>query len=131
MAAEARGEGERPEIVVRPGAGGEDSQDFARMLREMYAAWGGDLSQESGVHRLVRKSPHDPRRYRHTSFAQVFVDGKTKPDQIRSYILDPYKLCKNHQTGRETEEVHRVLAGELNLILPPPASTQPSPEPSK
>lgn len=33
----------------------------------------GNLSQESGVHRLVRISPFDANRRRHTSFAAVFV----------------------------------------------------------
>lgn len=95
------------------------------MLREMYAAWDGDLSHEAGVHRLVRVSPFDEQRRRHTCFAQVYVDGDdglggAAPglgSQVRSYILDPYKLCKDHRLGTETEEVERVLAGELDLIL--------------
>jgi peptide chain release factor 2 len=33
----------------------------------------GNLSQESGVHRLVRISPFDANKRRHTSFAAVFV----------------------------------------------------------
>jgi peptide chain release factor 2 len=33
----------------------------------------GNLSQESGVHRLVRISPFDAAKRRHTSFAAVFV----------------------------------------------------------
>ena len=33
----------------------------------------GELSQETGVHRLVRISPFDAAKRRHTSFAAVFV----------------------------------------------------------
>jgi peptide chain release factor 2 len=40
----------------------------------------GYLSQESGVHRLVRISPFDANRRRHTSFAAVFVYPEIEDD---------------------------------------------------
>ncbi len=40
----------------------------------------GYLSQESGVHRLVRISPFDANRRRHTSFAAVFVYPEVEED---------------------------------------------------
>lgn len=40
----------------------------------------GILSQESGVHRLVRISPFDANRRRHTSFAAVFVYPEVEDD---------------------------------------------------
>jgi len=51
----------------------------------------GHLSQESGVHRLVRISPFDANRRRHTSFAAVFVypeveeeiEVKIDPEDLR------------------------------------------------
>jgi peptide chain release factor 2 len=40
----------------------------------------GQLSQESGVHRLVRISPFDANKRRHTSFAAVFVYPEVDDD---------------------------------------------------
>ncbi len=87
-------------LSVYPGAGGDDAEDWARMLFEMfehYAAqrgWQvkqiddsprsrtieikgqyvyGYLKHESGVHRLVRISPFSAKQLRHTSFALVEV----------------------------------------------------------
>ena len=87
-------------LSVYPGAGGEDAEDWARMLFEMYesyvakSGWRmatiddsprsrtmeikrgyayGYLKHESGVHRLVRISPFSAKKLRHTSFALVEV----------------------------------------------------------
>lgn len=40
----------------------------------------GNLSQESGVHRLVRISPFDANKRRHTSFAAVFIYPEVEED---------------------------------------------------
>jgi peptide chain release factor 2 len=87
-------------LAIYPGAGGEDAEDWARMLGVMYEnyvknrGWKirviddnprsrtieikgdhayGFLKKESGVHRLVRISPFSSKQIRHTSFALVEV----------------------------------------------------------
>ncbi|MEX2054407.1 MAG: peptide chain release factor-like protein [Candidatus Colwellbacteria bacterium] len=83
-------------ISIYSGAGGDDAEDWARMLIEMYRKYAqkknwkvrdlssdsieikgpyafGFLKGEAGVHRLVRISPYDSKGLRHTSFALVEV----------------------------------------------------------
>jgi peptide chain release factor 2 len=181
----------------------------------------GHLRAEIGVHRLVRISPFDASKRRHTSFASVFVYPEVSDDieikieekdlridtfragghggqhinvtdsavrithlptgivatcqnersqhknkamamkvlrarlydhykrqqdeelaklqgekapiawgsQIRSYVLAPYQLVKDHRTGEETGNVTAVLDGDLDrfieayLFKPPDATT--------
>lgn len=227
------------------GAGGDDAEDFARILFDMYVKffarngflWTilhknendhggfrnitievsgkgvyGTLKNESGVHRLVRISPFNAKKLRHTSFAMVEVIPKFekvdevdieipeseldisftrsggpggqnvnkretavrivhKPtkisahidtersqaqnkekalqlikgkiykaiedervskekgmyiskttsaewgNQIRSYVLHPYKMVKDHRTEAETSNVEKVLDGDLDIFI--------------
>lgn len=102
-------------VVVQP-LRGIDADGFAATLQRMYAAWSGPLDGEEGEHRLVQRSPLDRKRQRHTSFALVSVDGRSSDLRVRTYITFPYRLVKDHRTGRETEDVDRVLGGDLSLV---------------
>ena len=45
---------------------------------------------------------------------------KVKPEwgnQIRSYVLNPYQLVKDHRTGVATAKVEEVLDGDLDIFV--------------
>ena len=74
----------------------------------------GLLSGETGVHRLVRISPFDQAKRRHTSFASVFVSPEIddsiqidiKPDEIR---IDTYRSGgKGGQHVNTTDSAVRI-----------------------
>src|SRR6201994_1247630 len=74
----------------------------------------GQLSGETGVHRLVRISPFDQAKRRHTSFASVFVSPEIddsividiKPDELR---IDTYRSGgKGGQHVNTTDSAVRI-----------------------
>lgn len=230
-------------MTIFAGAGGDDAEDFARMILDMYMKYAdrmgwltrfihqhgndhggyrnvtieisgknvyGMLKHESGVHRLVRVSPFNAKKLRHTSFILVEVvpkfdapgkivippeelriefarssgpggqnvnkretavrivhiptnlsvhadsersqaqnrerameileakiyklredERKAKErgmsiskttdiewgNQIRSYVLHPYKMVKDHRTDVETAQVDKVLSGDIDIFI--------------
>ena len=107
-------------VTIISGAGGDDAEDFSRMLLDMYMKysnrmnWGisfihehkndhggyrnvsfevegkgayGKLKNEGGVHRLVRISPFNAKKLRHTSFSLVEVLPKFSKLEEKDFII--------------------------------------------
>ena len=143
-------------IIIHPGAGGTESQDWADMLLRMYLRWAerhgfptrvldlqpgdeagikdatveidgeyayGHLKGESGVHRLVRISPYDAAKRRHTSFASVHVtpmvdDTITVDIAPADLRIDTFRASgAGGQHVNKTESAVRITHLPTNLVV--------------
>lgn len=66
----------------------------------------GYLSQESGVHRLVRISPFDANRRRHTSFAAVFIYPEIEDDIEVEINPEDLRIDTFRASGRGGQHVN-------------------------
>ena len=66
----------------------------------------GHLSQESGVHRLVRISPFDANKRRHTSFAAVFVFPEVEDDIEIDINPEDLRIDTYRSSGRGGQHVN-------------------------
>ena len=66
----------------------------------------GHLSQESGIHRLVRISPFDSNKRRHTSFASVFVFPEVEEDIEVAISPDDLKIDTFRAGGKGGQHVN-------------------------
>jgi peptide chain release factor 2 len=138
-------------VVIHPGAGGTESQDWAEMLLRMYLRWAerhgyeailtdrlegegagiksatveingenvyGQLQAEVGVHRLVRISPFDANARRHTSFASVFVYPQIDDEIVIDIKPDDLKIDVFRASGAGGQHVNRTESAVRFTHLP-------------
>jgi peptide chain release factor 2 len=138
-------------VVIHPGAGGTESQDWAEMLLRMYLRWAerhnfqavltdrlegegagiksatveingenvfGQLQSEVGVHRLVRISPFDANARRHTSFASVFVYPQIDEDIKIDIKPEDLKVDVFRASGAGGQHVNRTESAVRFTHLP-------------
>jgi len=83
----------------------------------------GYLKGETGIHRLVRISPFDSSKRRHTSFASVYsspvieddIDVEVKPEDIR---LDTYRASgAGGQHVNKTDSAVRITHLETGIVV--------------
>ncbi len=60
------------------------------------------------LHRLSETEKEEEKKQLRGSYSEAAWGN-----QIRSYVLNPYRLVKDHRTGYETQDIERVLDGEL------------------
>ncbi len=130
-------------LSTYPGVGGEDAEDWTRMLLEMYVSYAkrrgwkvklvdkdtveiigdytyGFLRKENGVHRLVRISPYDTKQLRHTSFALVEVLPQL-PEVELSKVKIPTEDVKvefSRSSGPGGQNVNKVETAVRVVHLP-------------
>jgi peptide chain release factor 2 len=138
-------------LVIHPGAGGTESQDWAEMLLRMYLRWAerhgfqavvtdrlegegagiksatveisgenayGLLQSEIGVHRLVRISPFDANARRHTSFASVFVYPQIEDDINVDIKPEDLRVDVFRASGAGGQHVNRTESAVRMTHLP-------------
>jgi peptide chain release factor 2 len=78
----------------------------------------GNLSQENGVHRLVRISPFDANKRRHTSFAAVFVYPEVDDDVEVPINSDDLKIDTYRSGGKGGQHVNTTDSAVRITHLP-------------
>ncbi len=120
-------------VATYAGVGGEDAEDWARMLSQMFMKYAeskkwktklidknvvevkgdyayGFLKNETGVHRLVRISPFDSKGLRHTSFALVEVLPELPDVEAMKFRIpeEDVKLELSRSSGPGGQNVNKV-----------------------
>ncbi len=138
-------------VTILSGAGGDDAEDFSKILYNMYSKFAqnknweiflvhknendhggyrnitfeiigkgvyGKLKNESGVHRLVRISPFNAQKKRHTSFSMVEVIPKLEKTGEIKIPEDDLKIEFAKSSGPGGQNVNKRETAVRITYLP-------------
>lgn len=119
----------RVDVFRASGSGGQHVNKTSSAIRITHFPSGivVQCQQESSQHRnrdiamkVLKSRLYQMERQKRDEKLQAMHDGKDDINfgsQIRSYILHPYQMVKDHRTLHETGNVKGVLDGDLDLFI--------------
>jgi len=131
---------EDPSIIIKPddllidiykssGAGGQNVQKNATAIRITHRPTGivvscqnerSQLQNKENAIKVLRGRLYELKLSEHEKQISKFRGEYQKAEwgnQIRSYILHPYRMVKDHRTEYETGNIDAVLDGDINALI--------------
>ncbi len=78
------------------------------------------LQNKEAAMRVVRSRLAKMLEEQHIEKIHEIRGEQSEPEwgsQIRSYVLHPYKMVKDHRTACETKDPDKVLSGEIDMLI--------------
>ncbi|MDY0360842.1 MAG: peptide chain release factor 2 [Desulforegulaceae bacterium] len=119
----------RIDVFRASGAGGQHVNKTSSAVRITHIPTGivAQCQQEKSQHRnkdicmsVIKSRLYQLEKQKQDEKLQELHDGKDDiawGSQIRSYILHPYQMIKDHRTGQETGNSQAVLDGDLDNFI--------------
>jgi peptide chain release factor 2 len=119
----------RIDVFRASGSGGQHVNKTSSAVRITHLPTGTvvQCQQESSQHRnreiamkVLKSRLYQLEKQKQDQKMQSLHDGKDEiawGSQIRSYVLHPYRMVKDHRTDHEIGDVDRVLDGDLDELI--------------